>query len=498
MIAKIRQWLLKWAWVFISAIGIFTIIYCSIPHGVGVSHDSIHYFSAAKNLIEGNGAFTNFYGKLKPLVHYPAFYPFVLALLSFGNFEMETVASFLNAFLLAINGCLVFYLVVKGTGNQIIAGLIGFSAFFCSYMTLSPHLMAWTEPLFIALMLSGFWMLNFCFDQSSDEQYYKSLAWAGCFVALAILTRYAGFALLPVAFLTILFHSSKKWPGKLVDFGFFVLPSMIIVGGWLLRNQLLKGNPTNRTIELSVFPYDLWVQFQNNLVTWYYGNNDGALWTWSALGITFGLLFLALGHYLKQKRKPRIQGFLALFSFAYLIFLVMVPIMGVSIPFNARMLFPFFTGFVISAVIFAFNIVPRLPYKTIFYIAIVIIGMKWSYDSFDFSAYFLKVNRERGRGFANKKLQEREELKFIANQPDSTFIFSKNPDYKYYNYLIDKTVYPFYQMKYQLNQPDQQKAYVVFYHDCCEDGQKPRLPTGFTTKKPIVNKKIYQITRSKD
>lgn len=198
-----------------------------IPHGPGMTPDSVHYLSAAENLRNGLGYATSvvpWNGPFpRPIAEWPPLYPVVLAAATaLGGAIAGPWA--LNALLLAASTWQVARM----------APLLGVLAFVVSPAVVSVHSYAWSEPLFLLLLILALRSQ----ERLLEEPGSKTLLIAAAVTALACLTRYLGAALLISGALTLI--ASRK---RLHGLAYAAL-SAIPPGLWLLRNQSVTGTLT--------------------------------------------------------------------------------------------------------------------------------------------------------------------------------------------------------------------------------------------------------------
>jgi hypothetical protein len=150
--------------------------------GIGVSADSRWYIEAARRLYSTGSLTVTYWGTPAALVHFPPLLSIILAGARLVSKDPEHAARWLNSILLVatvvISGLLIYNLSSRSrllslAGTLLVAGL---NPVFMLY------LWAWSEPLFIFLLLAGFLFL---------WQYTRELApWllglAGLCVGLAL------------------------------------------------------------------------------------------------------------------------------------------------------------------------------------------------------------------------------------------------------------------------------------------------------------------------
>ena len=136
---------------FIAGImGVIIILLGTSLYGIGISPDSVNYISCSKNIIAGNGMVTysgdSFSG-------WPPLYPLILAAIgSTTGIDPIVSIKYLHAVvfgLIIVLSSRLFVLYVKSTA------IIMFGIFFVlfSLPIVSISLMAWSEPLFILLLV---------------------------------------------------------------------------------------------------------------------------------------------------------------------------------------------------------------------------------------------------------------------------------------------------------------------------------------------------------
>ena len=228
-----------------AMLGFFAMLlmYLSTPVGAGLANDSVAYIAGARSILQGTG-YSDIWldSSLEPITHYPPLLSIVLSAIGFGGVDPLRAVRWLNIFLFGANTLLVVLLAKKVSGNRWL-GLWAGGLFVLSPSLLRVSLFAMSEPLYLALSLGAFWLF-FKFIEGKGA----TLLWAGCAVGFAILTRYSGMALLPALWVVLLLLPGS-FGQKLKQAIGFTLPSIALLGLWLLRNRLVAGNITNRTLQ---------------------------------------------------------------------------------------------------------------------------------------------------------------------------------------------------------------------------------------------------------
>jgi hypothetical protein len=94
---------------------------------------------------------------------------------------------------------------------------------------------AMTEPLLLAFLIASVALLDRWWMDTGD---HRALAWAGCFAALAVGSRYDGWFYVAVAAPMVLWHARSLRPVIR-----FCLWPALMVAAWLLYNWLYFGDP---------------------------------------------------------------------------------------------------------------------------------------------------------------------------------------------------------------------------------------------------------------
>ena len=137
------------ALVVTSLLGIGLVLVATSRYGVGLSPDSAYYIFAARSLLSGKG-YLDFDGTL--YTNWPPLFPTLLAGLGLVGIEPLDGARLLNA--------VTFGLIVLASGKLFIRcirskafAVLGILSVLLSFQLLKVSVMAWSEPVFILLVL---------------------------------------------------------------------------------------------------------------------------------------------------------------------------------------------------------------------------------------------------------------------------------------------------------------------------------------------------------
>ena len=178
--------------------------------------------------------------------------------------EIVRSAILFNVLLLALYILAIEFLVLQATSNSrsISLGAGLFAAF--SYTTIYVFSRAWSETLFLVLILFGMIFVNMFLQQRRTRALLLS---SGLF-ALAWLTRYVGITAIATGCIVILFWSGRRWKVRLRDAIIMAIIGSLPMSVLLLRNYLLTSSGANRTIGYHPPPTEWWLDASNTMAAW--------------------------------------------------------------------------------------------------------------------------------------------------------------------------------------------------------------------------------------
>lgn len=146
-----RRWRL--AVIILAFVGAGLVLLSTARYGAGLSPDSVCYLDAARSLASGRGLV---FHTGEPMVWYPPLYlyPMLLALVGLvTGLDPEVFAHLVNAALFAPVICLSGRLFKTGSLQTTTCIVLGVSAVLFSIPLSQVYSMAWSECLFIPLVL---------------------------------------------------------------------------------------------------------------------------------------------------------------------------------------------------------------------------------------------------------------------------------------------------------------------------------------------------------
>ena len=216
----------------------------SMPRGAGLDYDSPFYLTAAENLRNGRGLYWEGEGgQLFPLLHYPPLYAMVLAFLILMGLDSVSAAAWVNIVCFAGTVGLTGWVIYHFT-HQAWPTLAGTLTALLSPILVGVHLEALSEPLFLVLLVGCLGLLAEHQHRARTGILVASAGLAG----LAYLTRYVGLAVVATGVVAILVDRRRPLGRRLKDLAIFSAVSLLPLLVWYVRNWVLTGSLTNRTI----------------------------------------------------------------------------------------------------------------------------------------------------------------------------------------------------------------------------------------------------------
>jgi len=212
-------------------------------YGIGVTPDGMIYLDAARHLANGEGyVWTSFCtGQTAPLVHWPPLYSFLLSRGARLGVELMLFARVVQALLFAGSTLVVGRAVLARTrsaGATAVAGLL----FATSLGMLEIHTAAWSEPLYLLLVLAALGWTTVAIERGGATALVAGAVAAG----LAVLTRYVGGALVVSLCLAHLLLGGGAFTRRLFRAFVCGVVAALPIALFALRNLVLTGHLVDR------------------------------------------------------------------------------------------------------------------------------------------------------------------------------------------------------------------------------------------------------------
>lgn len=410
----------------------------STQNGVGVTPDSVTYIRGARNILRGRG----FIGiDERPETHFPPGYSLCLAAVGAVNGDPYRSVRPLHAALFALNVALIGIIVFKLTDGSLLALVAALMMALSSRVLVYIHPMAWSEPLFLVLSFTGIWALA---EYLTNGRRLLFVGSALCFGA-AILTRYAGIALIPAAVLALLLFQEGSRRRRVFSCALFVL---LCTGGlalWMVRNAAVADAPAPRQIAFHPVSLSHAERGLTTMLNWVLplGLPIRAKGAVLAVG-----LFLVTGALVRVSGKERVLRWpsgrdsstpltMTLFFFigSYLATLVAsVSFADFAIPFDDRMLSPVFVAGLILAVSCCWRFLTARGFVRGLRYVFIVLAIFSALQMIQTTP--LIRARARGAMYASSAWAHSDVIEFLRGVPEDAPVYSNAPDA--IDFLLDR------------------------------------------------------------
>ena len=325
-----------------AVLGVALVLAREATYGVMLTHDSINYVVAARNLLAGEGL-TLYNGRV--YVVQPPLYPLLLAAASLGILDPYHVAGPVNAAVFGLTTFVVGQYLRTRLESRF---LVVWASLAVALSVPMADLSSWalSGPAFILLATLALIRTDGFLTGGKT----RSLVLAAVFAALACQTRYIGAAVAVMVGLLLLSQRGApllRRAGRTVVFSLVAAAPM---GLWLLRNYLLTGTVAGDRLPSG---YSLPALL---------GEMAGRLWRGGLLyldppwvrGLSLAAL-AAVGYLAAGERRPpsdwRPCYIFGGFALAYLAVLVSIMMWVDVVAVQSRFLVPLYVPFLIAAVV---------------------------------------------------------------------------------------------------------------------------------------------------
>ncbi|HKW09360.1 MAG TPA: hypothetical protein VJO33_03210 [Gemmatimonadaceae bacterium] len=329
------------------------------PPGPGLDPDSASYLGAAQSLAEGYGYRIPISDWATPdstsaLSHFPPGYPTAIAMPLLVGGSPSQAARVVNASAAFVDVALGVWFVANVAG--VIAGVALALAVLAMPPFLEVHLSILSEPLFLACMVGALVAMVDLSAQTDERRRIQHTFLAGLSAAAAMLTRYAGVAVVGAVLLWTLVRRGE--PGTRVRrLLAAALPVAVLVGAWMVRVHQTSGAHAIRTLGTYGGFADTLSMAISTVVAWLVPlMSDQTLpgRGWIALALVIALV-IAITRGARITRHTAAQRAIAatlMLAGCYVVVLVLSRLLAdPAIPFDARILSPLFLLATIAAAI---------------------------------------------------------------------------------------------------------------------------------------------------
>jgi len=408
-------------------------IFFSMKLGVGLSPDSLTYINVAKRIASGNGVNT---ASGESLTHYPPLYPLALALSGFLSTDLVYSAKLFHALLYCANLFVICMFIYRETRTWT-PSLLGMLLAMSSTLMMYIHSVAWSEPLFILLVLLCF--LGLSEYLATSKRVFLMVA--AFFISLALLARYAGAAFVVAGCIALFALPGKRASlfEKSADMLLFCLIALAPLSAWIIRNKMFSGTFTSRNFAYHLVPAEHFHKIIQTFSAWFLLPDSMTEFSKILFLCGFGLAAFVLMLLLLKKQTefhksentgisygPLISGI----SIAvYILFLlVSISFFDVHTPLDHRILGPVFPIIIVGGFTLVYKLtrVYNLSSKINWLLSVLVLIC---------IAFQLKISipltfewSEEGRGYASSKWKNSKTLNLTRSLPSEITVFTNEPE----------------------------------------------------------------------
>ena len=231
---------------FIAFIGAIRIFYAT-QWGVWAFSDSASYFSAARNLIQGQGMIIKkVTGGIDYYQLFPPIYPIVLSVSGWLSKNYFTAARWINiisfGFFLLISGLVLFNQTKKPLISLIAPALL-----LVSPMMIADFTGAMTEPIFLMMMMFSFLVFSLLMKEPNISHTLVFIL----AISLMPITRYVGIVFIFTNFIFLIFFICKPLKMRILFSSIITLISSIPILAWFFYLHNTTGRIGGRGFQIN-------------------------------------------------------------------------------------------------------------------------------------------------------------------------------------------------------------------------------------------------------
>ena len=321
--------------------------------GPGLSGDSRGYFETARSLLQGYG----FQDRGMAMTHHAPGYPVLVAAATLIDGDMMRAARWLHVFFYGTNILLITAAAYVSSRENALAVLFSVLAIISSGDLLVVYSTAQSESPFIAFALASFIFLSI----HIATQRWSRLVASAVFLGLAMATRYVGVTLLPPILICLFLMDRQPMAHRVRKCVFLSCVALLPLAAWVLRNLMVTGSTTDRTLLFHPVSLDQVKQGILTMCNFYFPSqfinspvNMPYLNAWLKLALlVFIGVFVAIQFYRHDldARAKTFQTLAIMFCATYVSFILLsISFFDASTPLDSRILSPVFVFSLIAVV----------------------------------------------------------------------------------------------------------------------------------------------------
>lgn len=398
-----------------------TLVWLATALGIGITTDGTIYLEAAQRLALGQGyveaAPCAVAGTLRPIMHYPPLYPWVLSLGIRLGLPPFDAARLLQIALAGANTALVAGVVRRWTRSAGAAALAGV-LFAVALGVLEIHSAAWSEPLCLLLGLAGIAGAVVALETGR----LLPLCLGAAALGAAALTRYAAgglVAAMVVGQLVLGRGPALRRLGRAALAGAIGAAPLM---AFAVRNVLVNGRPTDRTADLVPLGFAHLKSLLLVAGTWLVPGAERLPQLAPFAPVVMALGFAVLAAVLLVARRSALPAQLALVVFVHVaLLLVSIAAFDHFSPLDQRNLMPAFQAALVALVVG----LRELPWRRGLRAGVVALLVAGHGAAAVYAARYL---HRQGRGYLTPAWRYPRLMARVAELPGDAAVISNLPD----------------------------------------------------------------------
>jgi hypothetical protein len=384
----------------------------STRHGIGILPDSARYMGLVARPWDA------------PL------YPWLLAAVAWFGPAIEQAAKLIGLLLAALNGFLVWHILIRATRAPGHA-LVGTALVLFSPQFVGLHAVAMSEAPFITTILLSLLALLRYWETGKSGWLWVSAAMIG----LAALTRFTAPALAAAVIAALLIDPRRPFRQRIGEGAIVGAVSGAIFLLWVGMGELILGRSTGRPLRLyGNMDGEAWLHSFKSLTAWMAPDNVPLVIRATIFLLTLGACGWLLVRYsdrmLARARTAQVGGallplVLGLFVLFYLLFMVLATSIEANLLLNSRYAFPIY---VTSVMMMTIVLADAKDWSRRLHAVLAIVALLVLASHGLRTAYRVQDAYVNGIGYAALRWMRSPTLDAVRRLPPGTVIYSNGPD----------------------------------------------------------------------
>ncbi|MCM8775084.1 MAG: phospholipid carrier-dependent glycosyltransferase [Candidatus Omnitrophica bacterium] len=421
----------------LAAGGALVLYHATSNWGMGTNFDSAAYLAMARSLLQGRGMDIP-YAAGGAQAHYAPLYPVLISFLGSSGVPLLTAARWLHLFFFALNIFLTGWILVKTTRSFWLPVLGSFFILTSADM-IHIHHAVFSEPLFLFCGFLGLFLMS---EYSLNGRLFL-LIFSSVALAMAFLSRYAGFAFILTALVGLSFiqwrTERQRFQEVAFCFGITLLPMVL----WCVRNYFIAGTWTNRLLRFHLISPEVIRQGLDTISRWCLPGNVPLAVRGGVMGIvSLGCLIYWITHRSKLPRDDFSGGggqgltcghpfplWLLVFIVTDVIFMtICISSVNESIPLNGRILSPVYMAFLFLA-LYAGHQFWMLSWGKVFSRIVLVCLCLWFVGFYAVRGAVTEVRLfQKGWGMTSRSWRKSPVIREVKRLPPGWIIYSNAPE----------------------------------------------------------------------